>query len=201
MCGFNPCRETESYLAKIKLGSKGSSFFIPLLRVERSRHDVIVSHVSDRVTPLPTTFFAFDRDCRLNHVERMKKILLAAVVAAFFVSTAADARGGRGFSGGRSFSRPAPTKSYAPKRTTVVKKNTTVINQTVNSSATSSGGGFWSSVMGSAVGSTAGSMAGNAIYDSMTKDDEPKQPAQAPQQPQVIYVPVGSDGKPVQQAQ
>nr|DAN36417.1 MAG TPA: hypothetical protein [Caudoviricetes sp.] len=27
MCGFNPCRETESYLAKIKLGSKGSSFF------------------------------------------------------------------------------------------------------------------------------------------------------------------------------
>lgn len=82
-----------------------------------------------------------------------------------------------------------------------MKKNTTVINQTVNSSATSSGGGFWSSVMGSAVGSTAGSMAGNAIYDSMTKDDEPKQPAQAPQQPQVIYVPVGSDGKPVQQNQ
>ena len=36
MCGFNPCRETESYLAKIKLGSKGSSFFIPLLRVGRS---------------------------------------------------------------------------------------------------------------------------------------------------------------------
>ncbi len=57
MCGFNPCRETESYLAKIKLGSKGSSFFIPLLRVERSRHDVIVSHVSDRVTPLSTIFF------------------------------------------------------------------------------------------------------------------------------------------------
>jgi hypothetical protein len=55
--------------------------------------------------------------------------------------------------------------------------------------------------MGSAVGSTAGSMAGNAIYDSMTKDDEPKQPVQAPQQPQVIYVPVGSDGKPVQQNQ
>lgn len=198
MCGFNPCRETESYLAKIKLGSKGSSFFIPLLRVERSRHDVIVSHVSDRVTPLSTTFFAFDRDCRLNHVERMKKILLAAVVAAFFISTAADARGGRGF-GGRSFSRPSAVRSV-PNRTTVVKKNTTVINQTVNSSATSSGGGFWSSVMGSAVGSTAGSMAGNAIYDSMTKDDEPKQPAQ-PQQPQVIYVPVGSDGKPVQQNQ
>lgn len=81
-----------------------------------------------------------------------------------------------------------------------MKKNTTVINQTVNSSATSSGGGFWSSVMGSAVGSTAGSMAGNAIYDAVTKDDEPKQPAQA-QQPQVVYVPVGSDGKPVQQAQ
>ena len=158
---------------------------------------MFVSHVSDRVTPLPTTFFAFDRDCRLNHVERMKKILLAAVVAAFFISTAADARGGRGF-GGRSFSRPSAARSV-PNRTTVVKKNTTVINQTVNSSATSSGGGFWSSVMGSAVGSTAGSMAGNAIYDSMTKDDEPKQPAQA--QPQVIYVPVDQNGKPVKQAQ
>ncbi len=132
----------------------------------------------------------------------MKKAIVAAIAVAFFVSTAAEARGGRGFSGGRSFSRPAPTKSYAPKRTTVVKKNTTVINQTVNSSATSSGGGFWSSVMGSTVmGAAAGSMAGNAIYDVMTKDDEPKQPAQAPQQPQVIYVPVGSDGKPVQQNQ
>lgn len=195
MCGFNPCRETESYLAKIKLGSKGSSFFIPLLRVGRSRHDVIVSHVSDRVTPLPTTFFAFDRDCRLNHVERMKKILLAAVVAAFFISTAADARGGRGF-GGRSFSRPSAVRSV-PNRTTVVKKNTTVVNQTVHqNTASSSGGGFWSTVMGAA----AGSMAGNAIYDVMTKDDEPKQPAQA-QQPQVIYVPVDQNGKPVKQAQ
>lgn len=87
----------------------------------------------------------------------IKKAIVAAIAVAFFVSTAAEARGGRGFSGGRSFSRPAPTKSYAPKRTTVVK--------------------------------------------SMTKDDEPKQPAQAPQQPQVVYVPVGSDGKPVQQAQ
>lgn len=78
-----------------------------------------------------------------------------------------------------------------------MKKNTTVVNQTVNQAPASSGGGFWSSVMGAA----AGSMAGNAIYDAVTKDDEPKQPAQAPQQPQVIYVPVGSDGKPVQQAQ
>lgn len=125
----------------------------------------------------------------------MKKAIVAAIVVAFFVSTAAEARGGRGFSGGRSFSRPAPTKSYAPKRTTVVKKNTTVINQTVHQSSSSSGGGFWSTVMGAA----AGSMAGNAIYDSMTKDDEPKQPAQA--QPQVIYVPVDQNGKPVKQAQ
>lgn len=78
-----------------------------------------------------------------------------------------------------------------------MKKNTTVVNQTVHQNATSSGGGFWSTVAGAA----AGSMAGSAIYDVMTKDDEPKQPAQAPQQPQVIYVPVGSDGKPVQQAQ
>lgn len=127
----------------------------------------------------------------------MKKAIVAAIAVAFFVSTAAEARGGRGFSGGRSFSRPAPTKSYAPKRTTVVKKNTTVINQTVHqNTASSSGGGFWSTVMGAA----AGSMAGNAIYDVMTKDDEPKLPAQA-QQPQVINVPVGSDGKPVQQPQ
>lgn len=127
----------------------------------------------------------------------MKKAIVAAIAVAFFVSTAAEARGGRGFSGGRSFSRPAPTKSYAPKRTTVVKKNTTVVNQTVHQNTTSSGGGFWSTVMGAA----AGSMAGNAIYDVMTKDNEPKQPAQAPQQPQVVYVPVGSDGKPVQQPQ
>jgi hypothetical protein len=126
----------------------------------------------------------------------MKKAIVAAIVVAFFVSTAAEARGGRGFSGGRSFSRPTPAKTYAPKRTTVVKKNTTVVNQTVHQNTTSSGGGFWSTVAGAAVGS----MAGNAIYDVMTKDDEPKQPAQA-QQPQVVYVPVGSDGKPVQQAQ
>lgn len=127
----------------------------------------------------------------------MKKAIVAAIAVAFFVSTAADARGGRGFSGGRSFSRPAPARTYAPKHTTVVKKNTTVVNQTVHQNTPSSGGGFWSTVIGAA----AGSMAGNAIYDSMTKDDEPKQPAQAPQQPQVIYVPVGSDGKLVQQAQ
>lgn len=120
----------------------------------------------------------------------MKKAIVAAIAVAFFVSTAADARGGR------SFSRPAPARTYAPKHTTVVKKNTTVVNQTVHQNTTSSGGGFWSTVAGAA----AGSMAGNAIYDVMTKDDEPKQPAQAPQ-PQVIYVPVGSDGKPVQQAQ
>ena len=132
---------------------------------------------------------------------KMKKILLAAVLAAFFVSTAADARGGRGFSGGRSFSRPAPTKSYAPNRTTVVKKNTTVVNQTVHQNTTSSsGGGFWSTFAGSAVGATAGSMAGNALYDSMTKDDKEQQAAQ-PAQPQVIYVPVDQNGKPIPQAQ
>lgn len=81
-----------------------------------------------------------------------------------------------------------------------MKKNTTVINQTVHQSSSSSGGGFWSSMAGSVVGATAGSMAGNAIYDSMTKDDKEQQAAQ-PAQPQVVYVPVGSDGKPVQQAQ
>ncbi len=55
----------------------------------------------------------------------MKKAIVAASAVAFFVSTAAEARGGRGFSGGRSFSRPAPARTYAPKRTIVVKKNTT----------------------------------------------------------------------------
>ena len=37
----------------------------------------------------------------------MKKAIVAAIAVAFCVSTAAEARGGRGFSGGRSFSRPA----------------------------------------------------------------------------------------------
>ena len=107
----------------------------------------------------------------------MKKAIVAAIVVAFFVSTAAEARGGRGFSGGRSFSRPATTKSYAPKRTTVVKKNTTVINQTVNQVPSSSSGGFWSTV----AGSFAGSMAGNAVYDAVT-DDKGQEPVQAQQQ-------------------
>lgn len=102
----------------------------------------------------------------------MKKAIVAAIAVAIFVSTAAEARGGRGFSGGRSFSRPAPTKSYAPKRTTV-------INQTVNQSApASSGGGFWSTV----AGSFAGSMAGNAVYDAVT-DDKSQTPVQAQPQP------------------
>ena len=83
----------------------------------------------------------------------MKKAIVAAIAVAFFVSTAAEARGGRGFSGGRSFSRPAPARTYAPNRTTVVKKNTTVVNQTVHQNTTSSGGGFWSTVMGAAAGS------------------------------------------------
>lgn len=43
-------------------------------------------------------------------------------------------------------------------------------------------------------------MAGNAIYDSMTKDDKEQQAAQ-PAQPQVIYVPVDQNGKPIPQAQ
>lgn len=109
----------------------------------------------------------------------MKKAIVAAIaVAFFFVSTAAEARGGRGFSGGRSFSRPAPTKNYAPKHTTVVKKNTTVINQTVNQVPVSSNSGFWSTV----AGSFAGSMAGNAVYDAVT-DDKGQAPVLAQPQP------------------
>lgn len=104
----------------------------------------------------------------------MKKAIVAAIAVAFFISTAAEARGGRGFSGGRSFSRPSAVRSV-PKRTTVVKKNTTVIQ----SVPASSGGGFWSSLFGA----TAGSMAGNAIYDAVT-DDKSQTPVQAQPQPQ-----------------
>lgn len=104
----------------------------------------------------------------------MKKVCAAMIAALVFASTAADARGGRGFSGGRSFSKPSVSKTYAPKRTTVIKKNTTVINQTVN--RTESGGGFWSTLFGSAVGS----MAGNAVYDAVTDDKPQEQPAPAP---------------------
>ena len=98
----------------------------------------------------------------------MKKAIVAAIAVALFVSTAAEARGGRGFGGGRSFSRPAPTKSHAPKRAAVVKKDTTVVNQTVHQNTTSSGGGFWSSLFGA----TAGSMEGNALYDAVTDDKD-----------------------------
>jgi hypothetical protein len=101
----------------------------------------------------------------------MKKAIVAAIAVAFFVSTVAEARGGRGFSGGRSFSRPAPAKTYAPKRTTV-------INQTVNQVPASSNSGFWSTV----AGSFAGSMAGNAVYDAVT-DDKSREPVQAQPQP------------------
>ena len=113
----------------------------------------------------------------------MKKLLsIVAVTAACLVfANAADARGGRGFSGGRSFSRPSPMRTFKPapaprpvQKTTVIKKNTTIINQAPAagvSAAPSSGGGFWSTVFGSAVGS----MAGNAVYDAVTEDKD-KQP-------------------------
>lgn len=132
----------------------------------------------------------------------MKKTILAAIVLAAFVCTNADARGGRGFSGGRSVSArthraPAPK----PKRNaTVIQKNTTIINQrqTNVQNDSSSSSGFWSGVFGAA----AGSMAGNLAYDALT-DDKQEAPAPAPAtppaQPQVIYVPVGPDGKPTAQ--
>lgn len=77
----------------------------------------------------------------------MKKTVLAAIVLAAFVCTNADARGGRGFSGGRSVSArtyraPAPK----PKRNaTVIQKNTTIINQqqtNVQNEGTSNSSGF-----------------------------------------------------------
>jgi hypothetical protein len=46
----------------------------------------------------------------------MKKAIVAAMVVAFFISTAAEARGGRGFSGGRSFSRQLPAFFYSLPR-------------------------------------------------------------------------------------
>lgn len=94
----------------------------------------------------------------------MKKLCAFLLATMMCASTAAEAKGGRGFGGGRSFSRPSVSKTYASKRTTVVQKNTTVINQTVN--RTESSGGFWSTLFGSAVGS----MAGNAVYDAVTKE-------------------------------
>ena len=91
----------------------------------------------------------------------MKKLLVLTAVAALVATTAVEARGGfggaRGFSGGRSFSKSAPARVYAPSRTTVIKKNTTIIQSAPSSS---SGGGFWSGVAGAAVGS----MAGSAVY-------------------------------------
>lgn len=126
----------------------------------------------------------------------MKKLFAVTALTAvcLALSTAADARGGRGFSGGRSFSRPSPMRTFKPapaprpvQKTTVIKKNTTIINQAPAagaSAAPSAGGGFWSTVFGSAVGS----MAGNAVYDAVT-DDKDKQPVtvqvvQPPEAPQ-----------------
>ena len=131
----------------------------------------------------------------------LKKTILAAVILAAFVSVnTADARGGRGFSSGRSMSARtyrAPVPKAKPK-TTVIQKNTTVINQrqTNVQNEGSSGSGFWSGVAGAAVGS----MAGNLAYDALTDDKQaaPAPAPSAPAQPQVIYVPVGPDGKPIQ---
>lgn len=114
----------------------------------------------------------------------MKKLIsvVALTAACLVFANAAEARGGgRGFFGGRSFSRPSPMRTFKPapaprpvQKTTVIKKNTTIINQAPAagaSAAPSSGGGFWSTVFGSAVGS----MAGNAVYDAVTEDKD-KQP-------------------------
>lgn len=116
----------------------------------------------------------------------MKKTLIALVVLAAFVAQTADARGGRGFSVGRSFSRPAsakiskspqikraaPTKLETPPKDEVVKPTATPSAQTTsrpgrNDDDDSSGGGFWSSFFGGAVGAAAGS----AAYDAMTSDE------------------------------
>lgn len=118
----------------------------------------------------------------------MKKLCAVLLATMMFASTAADAKGGRGFSGGRSFSRPSSTKTYAPKRPTVKRENASKTTSSTSSSAPlavvqtpskredkredSESGGFWSMFFGSA----AGSMAGNAVYDAVT-DDEKKEAA------------------------
>lgn len=139
----------------------------------------------------------------------MKKTILAAIVLAAFVCTNADARGGggRGASGGRSVSART-YRAPAPKpkcNATVIQKKTTIINQrqtNVQNEGASNSSGFWSGVFGAAAGSMAGSMAGNLAYDALTEEDKQASPAPAtetpPAQPQVIYVPVGPDGKPIQ---
>ena len=119
----------------------------------------------------------------------MKKLFCAVVAAMMLVSTAADARGGRGFSGGRSFSRPSAAKIHAPKRS-VVKSSSTATTSTSTSGTPyvapparsdkrdeddSTTGGFWSMLFGSAVGSTAG----NAAYDTVTDDKKKEAPTPA----------------------
>lgn len=119
----------------------------------------------------------------------MKKLCAVLLAAMMFASTAADAKGGRGFSGGRSFSRPSSTKTYAPKRPAVKRKSTTTTPSTTTAgtpivaqptkkreeSESESSGGFWSTLFGS----VAGSMVGNALYDAMTDDEQQEAPAPA----------------------
>lgn len=116
----------------------------------------------------------------------MKKFCAVFVAAMMIASTSADAKGGRGFGGGRSFSRPSAAKTYAPKRPIVKRKSTTTTPSTTTSGTpivaqttkkreeaeSESSGGFWSTLFGS----VAGSMTGNAIYDAIT-DDEKKEAA------------------------
>lgn len=106
----------------------------------------------------------------------LQKPLIVAALAAvcLIVTTVAEARGG--FSGGRSFSRPSVTRvtprPSAPK--TIIKKNTTIINQShTTNAAPASSGGFWSNFFGT----TAGVMAGSAIYDALTDDKDKQAPA------------------------
>lgn len=115
----------------------------------------------------------------------MKKLLCVMFGAMMLVSTTVDAKGGRGFSGGRSFSRPSVSKSYTPKRPVVERKTsatpsssttgTPVVAQTNNKKeeSDSTAGGFWAGLFGSA----AGSMAGNVVYDAVTKDEKKEAPA------------------------
>lgn len=122
----------------------------------------------------------------------MKKLCAVLLAVLMFASTAADAKGGRGFSGGRSFSRPSVAKTYAPKRTTVKRESATtpststsgtpIVAQTTKKreeAESESSGGFWSTLFGS----VAGSMVGNALYDAMTDDEQQEAPAPAQAQP------------------
>lgn len=125
----------------------------------------------------------------------LKTAIVAAVLAAFFISSTADARGGRGF-GGRSFSHPSPRLMRAapkipkapsapaakPDEKKVVPTPTPPRATAVKPAAPSSGrndddigDGFVSGLIGGAVGGAAGAALGTAIMGGDDPQPEAEQ--------------------------